>query len=43
MVAGAATFVVLLLFWIISWFADSVGTDDRAPILNYLSITAALR
>ena len=38
MVAGAATFVVLLTFWIISWFADSAGTDWSA-ILSYLSIT----
>ena len=29
MVAGAASFVVLLMFWIISWFADSSGPTDR--------------
>jgi ABC-2 type transport system permease protein len=38
MVAGAATFVVALLFWIISWFADSAG-PTAAQILSYLSIT----
>ena len=38
MVAGAATFVVSLLFWIISWFADSAGPTTGA-ILNYLSVT----
>ena len=38
MVAGAATFVVLLMFWIIGWFADSSG-PTTAAILNYLSIT----
>ena len=38
MVAGAATFVVALLFWIINWFSDSVG-PTMAAILNYLSIT----
>jgi ABC-2 type transport system permease protein len=38
MVAGAATFVVLLLFWIINWFADSVGPTAGA-VLSYLSIT----
>jgi ABC-2 type transport system permease protein len=38
MVAGAATFVVALMFWIISWFADSSG-PTTAAILNYLSVT----
>lgn len=38
MVAGAATFVVALMFWIISWFADSAGPTVGA-VLNYLSIT----
>jgi gliding motility-associated transport system permease protein len=38
MVAGAATFVVGLLFWIVSWFADSAG-PTTAQILSYLSIT----
>ena len=38
MVAGAATFIVLLFLWIIAWFADSVG-PTAAAILNYLSIT----
>jgi ABC-2 type transport system permease protein len=37
-VAGAASFVVLLMFWIISWFADSSG-PTTAAILNYLSVT----
>ena len=36
MVAGAATFVVALLFWIISWFADSagptIGVDPDVPV-----------
>jgi ABC-2 type transport system permease protein len=38
MVAGAATFVVGLLFWIVSWFADSAG-PTTAQVLSYLSIT----
>jgi ABC-2 type transport system permease protein len=38
MVAGAATFVVGLLFWIVSWFADSAG-PVMSQILSYLSIT----
>ncbi len=38
MVAGAATFVVALMFWIVNWFADSAG-PTIGPILNYLSIT----
>jgi ABC-2 type transport system permease protein len=38
MVAGTATFVVLLLFWIINWMADGAGPTGAA-ILNYLSIT----
>jgi gliding motility-associated transport system permease protein len=38
MVAGTATFIVLLFFWIISWFAQSVGPTAGA-ILSYLSIT----
>lgn len=38
MVAGTATFIVLLFFWIISWFAQSVGPTTGA-VLSYLSIT----
>jgi ABC-2 type transport system permease protein len=38
MVAGAATFVVGLLFWIISWIADSAG-PMMSQVLSYLSIT----
>lgn len=38
MVAGAATFVVALLFWIIGWMAESSGPTMSA-ILQYLSIT----
>ncbi len=38
MVAGAATFVVALLFWIINWMAESSGPTASA-ILSYLSIT----
>jgi ABC-2 type transport system permease protein len=38
MVAAAASFVVFLLLWIVSWFADSVGPTFGA-ILRYLSIT----
>jgi ABC-2 type transport system permease protein len=38
MVAGAATFIVALLFWIINWLADSSGPTVSA-ILSYLSIT----
>jgi ABC-2 type transport system permease protein len=37
-VAGAATFVAALLFWIVDWFADSVG-PTMASVLSYLSIT----
>jgi ABC-2 type transport system permease protein len=37
-VAGIATFVVFLLFWIVSWLADSAGPTGGA-ILSYLSIT----
>jgi ABC-2 type transport system permease protein len=38
MVAGAATFVVALLFWVISWFSESVG-PTTSSVLSYLSIT----
>jgi ABC-2 type transport system permease protein len=38
MVAGSATFVVALLFWIINWMAESSGPTASA-ILSYLSIT----
>ena len=38
MVAGAATFVIALFFWIVSWFADSAG-PVTSQILSYLSIT----
>ena len=38
MTAGVATFVVLLTFWIVGWFADSAGPFWSA-ILSYLSIT----
>lgn len=37
MVAGAATFVLALLLWIIDWMADGGGT--WAGLLRYLSIT----
>ncbi|MCY4074587.1 MAG: ABC transporter permease [Acidobacteria bacterium] len=36
-VAGVVTFAVLLLFWILSWMADSVGPTTQA-VLSYLSI-----
>jgi ABC-2 type transport system permease protein len=38
MVAGSATFVVALLFWIINWMAESSGPTASA-VLSYLSIT----
>ena len=38
MVAGAASFVVFLLFWIISWLGESMG-PTMASIMSYLSIT----
>src|SRR5262245_52229569 len=38
MVAGTATFVVGLLFWVISWFAESVG-PTTSQVLSDLSIT----
>jgi ABC-2 type transport system permease protein len=38
MVAGAATFILSLLFWIVSWPAESSG-PTMAAILRYLSIT----
>jgi ABC-2 type transport system permease protein len=37
-VAGVATFVMALLFWIINWPADSAGPTMGA-VLRYLSIT----
>jgi len=37
-VAGAGTFVVALLFWIINWMADGAG-PTTAAVLSYLSIT----
>lgn len=37
-VAGAATFVVALLLWIISWLGSSFG-PTTASVLSYLSIT----
>ncbi len=37
-VAGAATFVVALLLWIISWLGSSFG-PTTAAVLSYLSIT----
>ena len=38
MVAGAATFIVFLFFWIINWFSETAG-PTLGPILSYLSIT----
>jgi ABC-2 type transport system permease protein len=38
MVAGAASFVVFLVFWVISWLADSMG-PTIGSIFSYLSIT----
>ena len=38
MVAAAASFVVFLLLWIVSWFADSTG-PFVGSILRYLSVT----
>jgi ABC-2 type transport system permease protein len=38
MVAGAASFVTFLLFWIISWLGESMG-PTASTILSYLSIT----
>jgi ABC-2 type transport system permease protein len=40
-VAGAMTFAVFLLLWIINWFADSVGPLGRT-IVSFLSITEHL-
>ncbi len=37
-VAGIATFIVLLLLWVINWMADSAG-PTIGPLLSYLSIT----
>jgi ABC-2 type transport system permease protein len=37
-VAGAVTFIVALMFWIINWFAESAG-PTTAALLNYLSVT----
>ena len=36
-VAGVVTFAVLLLFWVLTWLADSLGPTSGA-ILSYLSI-----
>jgi ABC-2 type transport system permease protein len=38
LVAGVASFVVFLLFWVIGWIGEFVG-PSVAPILSYLSIT----
>jgi gliding motility-associated transport system permease protein len=38
MVAGAATFVVALMFWIVSWFSENAG-PTTSQVLSYLSIT----
>jgi ABC-2 type transport system permease protein len=38
MAAGAATFVTLLAFWVVGWFADGAGPFLR-DIVSYLSIT----
>jgi ABC-2 type transport system permease protein len=37
-VAGAATFAVFLLLWVIDWPADSMGPTGQA-VLKYLSMT----
>jgi ABC-2 type transport system permease protein len=37
-VAGTATFVTCLFFWIINWFSDSAGPTVGA-VLSYLSVT----
>jgi len=37
-VAGAVTFIVALMFWIINWFAEGAG-PTTAALLNYLSVT----
>lgn len=37
-VAGTATFVTCLMFWIINWFSDSAGPTVGA-VLSYLSVT----
>ncbi len=37
-VAGTATFVTCLFFWIINWFSDSAG-PTIGPVLSYLSVT----
>jgi ABC-2 type transport system permease protein len=36
-VAGVTTFALLLLFWVMTWMADSVGPTGQA-VLTYLSI-----
>lgn len=36
-VAGVITFALLLLFWVLSWMADSVGPTSQS-LLSYLSI-----
>ncbi|MEO7190410.1 MAG: ABC transporter permease subunit [Vicinamibacterales bacterium] len=41
MLAGGVTFLMLLLLWIINWFAESAG-PTFGPILNYLSVTQHL-
>jgi ABC-2 type transport system permease protein len=41
MVAGAGTFVLLLMFWIINWLSESSGPTASA-ILSYLSVTEHL-
>ena len=36
-VAGVITFALLLLFWVLSWMADSAGPTTQG-VLSYLSI-----
>ena len=36
-VAGVATFAVLLLFWVINWLGDATGTTTQS-VLAYLSV-----
>ena len=38
MVAGAASFVVFLILWIVGWFGEN-ASPTLQPILSYLSIT----
>src|SRR5690606_35961446 len=40
-IAGVATFAVILMLWVVDWLAESVG-PRTGDVLRYLSMTAHL-